>query len=252
MRRTLLMITGAIIAIATLTSCQKEPKANFTASKTDVVTGEAITFTNKTVDGHSYEWNFDDGKIGTEENPTHSYEHAGIYNVELKAFSKNGKKSDKATSIITVTKTNGMQYDGNTYPLNKGHLMNLGIEVNNFYNLNVYLVSDDITITGIDMAGTGNVVFLNLWTNSPTELNPGTYLFSENISLQTFSKGLVALNFNVETELGEKYECTEGKVTISKNGTEYIFDVSLTLENGKTVNAYYKGAITYYNDDDED
>jgi len=92
MKTKILIITTAIITIATFTSCQKEPATNFTASKTAVVTGEVITFTNTTVDGNTYEWNFGDGTTSTLENPTHSYENAGIYNVLLTSFSKNGKK----------------------------------------------------------------------------------------------------------------------------------------------------------------
>ena len=57
----MLIITTAIITILAFASCQKEPSAKFTASKTSVVTGEVITFTNATVDGYSYEWNFGDG-----------------------------------------------------------------------------------------------------------------------------------------------------------------------------------------------
>mgnify|MGYP003817302785 CR=1 FL=1 len=74
MKRTVLIILTAIFAIAMFTSCQKEPVTSFTVSKTSVVTGEIITFTNSTVDGITFEWNFGDGTTSTLENPTHSYE----------------------------------------------------------------------------------------------------------------------------------------------------------------------------------
>jgi len=115
MKRTVLIILTTIFAIAMFTSCQKEPATSFTASKTSVVTGEIITFTNSTVDGITFEWNFGDETTSTLENPTHSYENAGTYNVQLTAFSKNGKKSSSSTIAITVTKANEIKYDGSNY-----------------------------------------------------------------------------------------------------------------------------------------
>ena len=41
-------------------------------------------------------------KISDLENPTHSFENSGTYNVVLTAFSKNGSKSDKATASINI------------------------------------------------------------------------------------------------------------------------------------------------------
>ena len=104
-----------------------------------------------------------------------------------------------------------------------------------------------IAITQEDIIGNGNLIYLELWSSSPTSLNPGTYIFSNNYAAQTFSTGGVALNFNIETELGTLFDiCTGGNVIISQSGTDYIFDITLTLANGKTVNAYYKGSMIMY------
>ncbi len=249
MKMKILIITAVIITIATFTSCQKEPLTSFRASKTTVVTGEVITFTNTTVDGYTYEWNFGDGTTSTLENPTHSYENAGIYNVLLTSFSKNGKKSSSSSITITVTKANEIKYDGNNYPLTKGYLLKYGNwdGETTYYNFDVLLVSDGITLTQEDIIGTGNLIYLELWSSSPTSLNPGTYIFSNNYAAQTFATGGVALNFNIETEMGTLFDiCTGGNVIISQSGTDYIFDITLTLANGKTVNAYYKGAMIMY------
>jgi PKD repeat protein len=248
MKRTVLIILTTIFAIAMFTSCQKEPATSFTASKTSVVTGEIITFTNSTVDGITFEWNFGDGTSSTLENPTHSFETAGTYNVQLTAFSKNGKKSSSSTIAITVTKANEIKFDGSNYALTKGYLQNYGDSngESTYYNFDVHLVNDGITITQDDAMGTGDLIYLELWSASPTGLNPGTYSFASNGAAQTFSYGAVALNYNIATELGTLYECTGGSVTISQSGSDYIFDVTFTLATGKTVNAYYKGTLIYY------
>ena len=248
MKMKILIITAVIITIATFTSCQKEPLTSFRASKTTVVTGEVITFTNTTVDGYTYEWNFGDGTTSTLENPTHSYENAGTYNVLLTSFSKNGKKSSSSTLTITVTKANEIKYDGSNYSLTKGYLEKYGDwdEQTTYYNFDVWLVNDGITITQDDAMGTGDLIYLEFWSSSPTGLNPGTYSFASNLAAQTFSTGAVAFNYNIATELGTLYECTGGSVIISQSGTDYIFDVTFTLANGKTVNAYYKGSMINY------
>jgi PKD repeat protein len=91
--------------ILSLTACQKEPTAEFTASRINANIGEIINFINTSKDADSYEWNFGDGGISTEINPSHAYGTAGIFNVSLKVFSKNGKKSDEAIISITIGNT---------------------------------------------------------------------------------------------------------------------------------------------------
>ena len=90
------------LVLFSLTSCQKEPSASFSASKTTVEVGETVTFTNATLDGNDFDWNFGDGQTSTSKNPTHSYTSAGTYTVTMNAYSKNGKKQDNATGTITV------------------------------------------------------------------------------------------------------------------------------------------------------
>lgn len=91
-----------ITFLATTVGCQKEPTASFSASKTNVEVGESVKFTNTSEDGESFEWEFGDGSSSSSENPSYSYSNAGTYTVSLTAFSKNGKKSDNATTTITV------------------------------------------------------------------------------------------------------------------------------------------------------
>lgn len=98
------ILAGIVVAGALIfTSCQKEPMACFTPSKTTAAVNESISFNSScTMDGHHYEWEFGDGSMSTEENPTHAYANAGTYTVKCMAMSKNGKKMNEISQVITV------------------------------------------------------------------------------------------------------------------------------------------------------
>lgn len=79
---------------------EQEPLASFTVNKTSAMVGETITFTNKSVDASTYEWNFGDGGATVaNENPTYSYNEVGVYTVTLKAIGEGGT----STSSIDIT-----------------------------------------------------------------------------------------------------------------------------------------------------
>lgn len=71
---------------------------------------ETITLNNCSEDAKSYDWNiggyefffFSGSTKSTAENPTHSWDMPGTYDVTLKAYSKKEKKSDEVTESITV------------------------------------------------------------------------------------------------------------------------------------------------------
>jgi PKD repeat protein len=52
--------------------------------------GLTIWFTNLSTNATSYNWNFGDGNISNETNPTHTYSASGVYTVELTAYGSGG------------------------------------------------------------------------------------------------------------------------------------------------------------------
>ena len=101
-----LLICIVILAVyGTFNSCNKEktPSASFSYSPTDIYTGTTVSFHNESKDATSYNWSFGDGDISSSENPTHSYEYAGYYTVELVAFSSSGNKTNSTSKEIYVT-----------------------------------------------------------------------------------------------------------------------------------------------------
>lgn len=77
------------------------PSAAFTfSSNNEFKAPSEITFTNTSLNGESYEWEFGDGQTSTLQNPIHSYTTEGTYSAKLKVFNSVGQ-SEK-TETITI------------------------------------------------------------------------------------------------------------------------------------------------------
>jgi PKD repeat protein len=101
----LLSLVGFLALIA-LMSCSKDdskpkPTAVFTASKTSVLVGEEIQFTNTSENATSYTWSFGDGTTSTEASPKKTYSTSGVFTVTMVALGEGGSAS--STMDITVT-----------------------------------------------------------------------------------------------------------------------------------------------------
>lgn len=62
-----------------------DPIADFTILDTEVCVGQTVIFTNLTTGADTYQWQFGDGNISSNSDPSHSYVAPGIYNVQLTA-----------------------------------------------------------------------------------------------------------------------------------------------------------------------
>ncbi|MFC1932267.1 DUF4349 domain-containing protein [Chloroflexota bacterium] len=87
---------------------QSQLSIEFTADKRrGVKEGEKIQFTVRQIAGgfppYSYEWDFGDGDISTDENPTHAYKIADYYTVSLKVTDDEGNTdTETRDGYITV------------------------------------------------------------------------------------------------------------------------------------------------------
>jgi len=90
-----------IIALLTVLSCKRFPEPDFSYSPRDnPEAGDTIRFTNESSEANTYEWEFGDDGISTQENPMHIYEEAGIFDVKLTAFNEAG--GEAKTEALTI------------------------------------------------------------------------------------------------------------------------------------------------------
>lgn len=92
-----------IVLLITIIGCS--PKLNVSA-KADVSTvklPEKIKFSSDHIDAESVEWNFGDGNISTERNPSHRFIKSGDHVVHLKVKKNNKIKESKMTVHINPT-----------------------------------------------------------------------------------------------------------------------------------------------------
>lgn len=79
------------------------PAADFIADSTTVTENTAIHFTDKTLNSPvAWQWNFGDGTVSDEQNPTKAYPEKGVYTVSLTATNINGKDTETKVNFITV------------------------------------------------------------------------------------------------------------------------------------------------------
>ncbi len=83
------------------------PDVDFTSN----VNGTSVEFTNTTINGDSYSWDFGDGEGSTEENPTHTYDTYGDYVVELTATNECGSVTISQTITIVTAPEAGFSSD---------------------------------------------------------------------------------------------------------------------------------------------
>jgi PKD repeat protein len=77
-----------------------------TAAFTAATVNNITSFTNNSINGVSYEWNFGDGNNSTSASPTHSYASSGMYNVKLKAYADIlSSCADSITTTVNVVLT---------------------------------------------------------------------------------------------------------------------------------------------------
>ncbi len=88
------------------TNTNLPPVADFTASATTISQGQSVTFTDTSINiPSSWSWSFPGGNpsTSTSQNPTVTYNTAGVYNVTLTAANAFGQDTETKTDYITVT-----------------------------------------------------------------------------------------------------------------------------------------------------
>lgn len=84
----------------------RAPQANFTEDTTQGIAPLTVRFTDLSSPGDAaitaWEWQFGDGGVSLEANPTHTYEAAGTYNVVLTVRTSLGSSTRRKDSLVRV------------------------------------------------------------------------------------------------------------------------------------------------------
>ena len=126
---------------------------------------------------------------------------------------------------------------GQTYTLNKGELEDFGGNGNGSYDWDIRLTSSDVNVS--EFSGTGNLVYLDLNTDSEDGLVSGTYTFAEEREEFTIVDASVFANFNFDEEGGTFYvDFIGGSVELTVSGNEVTVEFDLEFDEGDVSGSY--------------
>jgi len=197
--------------------------------KTDLNNGDEITFTNCSEDATTYLWDFGDSNTSTEENPKHTYEQAGNYNVKLTASNESYSDTTTQEIIINSEKANYFIYDDNEYELGHGYyVLETGENAGKFM---LYLTTPDLIINSSgNFEGTGNFLAFEFEKNSSTELielPTGEFTVTENYD------NFLYLDYDGDEELFTTI--VNGTFNIEKINDTYSIDFNCNSESGESI-----------------
>lgn len=103
MKTKIAIVAMLTVGALTLTNCMKKPMACVDSGTKSGTVGQSISFdASCSENAHHYMWDFGDGASAHSASTTHAYNSAGTYTAKIKALSKNSKKEDEKTVIVTI------------------------------------------------------------------------------------------------------------------------------------------------------
>lgn len=84
-----------------LFSCERTPEAQFSTDTVEPEVGQTVYFNDESLNAVEFEYDFGDGCISNDPNPTHVFTGTGSFDVVMTVWSNNGQ-SDQATITINV------------------------------------------------------------------------------------------------------------------------------------------------------
>lgn len=139
---------------------------------------------------------------------------------------------------------NEFTYDGTTYALAAGFLSDVGANLNSTHDWDVFLATDGITLENRRFTGMGELIYLDLNTNSNTGLIEGKYTWAntrENLTIVPGSE--IFIGYDFATLGGTKVTATDGEVNITIADEVITIEFELTLTDGKTATGQYRGSL---------
>jgi len=157
----------------------------------------------------------------------------------------------------TPAPANQLTYNDKQSIIGTAFAENLGeLYTKDSYGYYVYFLENTFTVKFKDelpdsLYGTGNFLMLAMVSSDTTGLKPGNYYYnSSHTAFNPYSFGYESFFVVSYDPLSETapdiIQITSGKVSISKNGNDYEFTISMTTNTHTTINGYYKGNFSTY------
>ena len=163
----------------------------------------------------------------------------GDYSIKVMAIDETGKETDK---LVNIKLKSGIAYDNILFGLDLGALEYYGKATTTSWNFDITLLSGSVISNNI-----GNVIFLEAFSPSSTDLVPGEYNFDAfgTGALNTFDYSDFAINYDFNTSNGISGKAVSGHLIIDKSGNIYKIFINTMTNTGKPLNAYYEGSLQY-------
>lgn len=89
------------------------PQAGFTASTTSGCTPLEVTYTSSSVNATGHSWTFEGGtpSSSTEQNPTVTYNAAGVYDVSLTVTNASGSDTEQKSDYVTISEQHNSEFE---------------------------------------------------------------------------------------------------------------------------------------------
>jgi hypothetical protein len=94
------------------------PVSDFVQDKNFSEPGVSISFSNRSLNAESFQWDFGDGGMSEESDPDHVYDNTGTYMVTLSAIASDGR-ADESSSQIVVGNRKFVSFSLNQINFNK-------------------------------------------------------------------------------------------------------------------------------------
>lgn len=197
----------------------KQPHAEFSYSLQHPL---KVVFKNLSSDydgANSIHWDFGDGKISTDKNPTHKYSKKGVYKVTLRVSSFLSNRSDTYTTNVTVVEPTKCYITGVVY--------NEVPVYNEYYNLRCtddYILFETLYwYTNWSLLSSANLPFTYDFTNKQQiDFSKSEYVVRLYRNSKPSGKGTQVEYWSIfpsglKSNFDEKIKKTSGKSSITLN-----------------------------------
>lgn len=145
---------------------------------------------------------------------------------------------------------NEVSVNGESFNLEKGHIISFGGNDDGSFDFDVYLFSSGISFSDEEdnLVGLGDWLYLDLNTSSPNGLVSGTYTYSVEGGALTFLEGsILAINVDLDgnANMGTFYQIAGGTVDISVEDDETSFDFNLVDSDNNTIAGQFSGVLSF-------